>query len=392
MRIARLVVPRGSSMSAQPCSPPLSPDNAPSALNLFARARQGHWVRRGRPAQDEKQKGRVKSAIAELEFGINQGLTESMDAALRQGASLTDEGFEIMGPGLQMQAGLSALCLAAIRDSMSGAVLRVPCLIARGARLDQIDSRGLGVLDFATFEPLADYLECLGAAGHRSIRSEPLARAGHGDNASFRVPANKWDNGCAALTTRQWRLCLRPDIYNSFIRAGLVGAEFLGALHEARPARFAPRVCLLYPQRLLVDAMKSEDADAVRGLVACGGCDGPGDYLAGWLGDSVAGVNAVGYAAILDSAVGHARWLEVLSENGVDLRAPDYFGRSALHVTRCRKVIRFLLRSGVDPWAEDDNGNIACTNWPPDLRAEVQKRRLDSTLPAARIHRNAKRM
>lgn len=313
---------------------------------------------------------------------LQVGAPLAVDAALRLGADWSDDSFAWQG-----RTGLTPLAVAVLTDSKEGQVLMVPLIAHHGARLDLIDAQGRGLLDFATFSPLVNFLRERGAVGNVT---HALA-AGHAARCvSEALPLNA-GNAAIALQRCDWDAAIRPWLSRSLDLLGFVGPE---GDKPGLSASDSPGLeAWLYPQQELRHAM-TENPDAIgrmRRLVELGALDGNASFLV-VAGDRVEhSVTATGMAVVLDCARGTPSLAAVCSDSPLLARRADGLGRSPLHLATHPAVCAYLLEQGFEPDQLDNDGQRAVDVLPADCRALIEAHTLSRKLRSPFLARGSVR-
>ncbi|URX62063.1 ankyrin repeat domain-containing protein [Luteibacter anthropi] len=319
----------------------------------------------GRPCENGPDPTRV--AVDHLQTGAPL----AVDAALRLGADWSDDSFAWQG-----LTGLTPLAVAVLADSMEGQVLMVPLMAHHGASLDFVDNRGRGLLDFATFSPLVDFLRERGAVGNVT---HALA-AGHAARCVAEEPPVDVGNPAIALQRCEWSGAIRPWLSRTLDLLEFSGPE---SNEPGLPAPKNPSLeAWLYPQQELRHVMTEapNTIDRINRLIELGALDGNASFwvVAGELVEH--SVTATGMAVVLDCTRG-GPFLTALCSNSPMAHRADGLGRSPLHLATHPAVCAYLLEQGFSPDRPDNDGHLAVDVLPTDCRALIEAHTLSRNLP-----------
>lgn len=274
-------------------------------------------------------------------------------AAIRLGAPVDVQCFTDFTHGL---SALTAVGFAALCDSADGQVLLTPLVLSLGGRIDEIDSEGRRVTDFARFEPLHDLLVLLGAApagqgiprAPAGLTSTPLPP---GTSARTFPPSMPIPQADMAATVRPW---------------------LVEVLDELGFGKRGGPVALLYPQQEISHALDERDHAAIHRLIELGALEGHGGFHFSGEDRRLDGLNAWTLATALDCEEGTTELTALLLDSG-HFPTPDLHGRSMLHVATHPAVCHFLLERGLDPAAQDHEGRLPAEVLPAVARAVLER-------------------
>ncbi|MEX1826816.1 hypothetical protein [Luteibacter sp. CQ10] len=100
--------------------------------------------------------------------------------ALAWGASMDEENDAIEVIHDRIFCDLTAVSLAVLVDAATDSVLMTPLVLNHGGRIDQVDSRGRVLLDFASSEAVCTYLHQHGAPEPVALDADPPVAATDG--------------------------------------------------------------------------------------------------------------------------------------------------------------------------------------------------------------------
>ena len=337
-------------------------------------------------------------AFAVLNRDINGVLN-----ALGRGASMDEENDAIEVIHDRIFCDLTAVSLAVLVDAATDSVLMTPLVLNHGGRIDQVDSRGRVLLDFAGSEAVCTYL-------HRHGAPEPVALDADPPVASS-VRPDYVDDPLPPLMVPEslWRTVVNPKLVRAIDQAGYFRStagelDGSGALHDASGS--PPLVARFSAWQCLHDALVEKDAGRIARLVGMGAADTVPrhdyslDELDGEYGYT--GLTALGLAVLIDSGMppvvaDEVEWtvgtgrprLARLFDGAVPFTGPqDVHGNTLLHLARAPKVLNWLLQIGLDPDVTNRSNQRPVDVLPEELRVIVEKFSLASVLPTphAAIH------
>jgi len=316
--------------------------------------------------------------------------------ALARGASMDEENDAIEVINDRIFCDLTAVSLAVLIDGATDGLLMTPLVLNHGGRIDQVDSRGRGLLDFTTSEAVCTYLRQHGAP-------EPVA-----DDVDSPVAASVGpDDGDDPLPPLMvpeslWRMVVNPKLVRAMDGAGYFRSTDAGTDGNGlacpvigRPplvARFSAWQCLH-------DALIKKDIGRISKLVRMGAADTVPRYdysldeLEGECGYT--GLTALGLAVLIDSGVPpivpeDVEWtvgtgkqrLARLFDGAVPFMGPqDVHGNTLLHLARSPNVLDWLLQLGLDPDVTNGNDQRPVDVLPEELRVIVERFSLTRKLP-----------
>ncbi|MDF4024653.1 hypothetical protein P3W24_06740 [Luteibacter sp. PPL201] len=330
-------------------------------------------------------------AFAVLNRDINGVLN-----ALARGASMDEENDAIEVIHDRIFCDLTAVSLAVLVDAATDSLLMTPLVLNHGGRIDQVDSRGRVLLDFAGSEAVCTYL-------HQHGAPEPVARDDDPPVASSVRPDYGDDPLPPSMVPEaRWRTVVNPKLVRAMDQAGYFrptagGPDGSGAVHDASGS--PPLVARFSAWQCLHDALAEKSAGRIARLVGMGAADAVPRYdygldeLVGEYGYT--GLTALGLAVLIDSGMppviaDNVEWtvgigrprLARLFNDAVPFTGPqDVHGNTLLHLARSPEVLDWLLQLGLDPDVTNGNGQRPVDVLPEELRVVVERFSLASMLP-----------
>lgn len=318
--------------------------------------------------------------------------------ALCRGASTNEENDAIEVIHDRIFCDLTAVSLAVLIDAAADSLLMTPLVLSHGGRIDQVDSRGRVLLDFAGSEAVYAYLHQHGAPEPVARDDDPpvaaSVRPGYGDDP---LPPRM-------VPESQWRTVVNPKLVRAMDGAGYfrsVDGETEGDGGACPVSGHPPLVARFSAWHCLHDALVGKDAGRISRLIRMGGADNAPRYdhcldeLDGEYGFT--GLTALGLAVLIDSGVppiiaediewtvatGKPR-LARLFEGAVPFTgAQDVHGNTLLHLARSPSVLDWLLRSGLSADVANGNNQRPVDVLPDELRVIVERFSLNRMLPIA---------
>lgn len=328
-----------------------------------------------------------RNETASLGAALVRGDVAAVLRAVRGGADVTRECFCEPVPAGRKLPAINALCLAAALDSVHREVLRMPLVLQSGMDINHPASCGRRTLDFATFGPLAAYLERFGAKrGTQKVRIPRTVppRLQH----TRWLAEHEFQLSGGPLRSDQWQGCIDSRLLAALRTEDVAGAERL--CRDAGTGGRAPLVHLAWPCRLLDVAMRNGAIEQVRHLLSLEGMAWPAVHPGMSDGRFRCRMSVATLATSLDSMDGCPMLLQLVLDAGIDLSEPDGDGHTCYQVATHPDIQRFLVEAGVDPWKPGPDGRIPFDWFDSPARSLAERRRfgtLVGTTAGDRVHR-----
>lgn len=320
--------------------------------------------------------------------------------ALAWGASMDEENDAIEVIHDRIFCDLTAVSLAVLVDAATDSLLMTPLVLNHGRRIDQVDSRGRVLLDFASSEAVCTYLHKHGAPESVARDADPpIALSVRPDYGDDPLPP-------LMVPETLWRTVVNPKLVRAMDRAGYFrptagGQDGSGAVRDASGS--PPLVARFSAWQCLHDALVEKDAGRISKLIGMGAADTVPRYdysLVELDGEySYTGLTVLGLAVLIDSGmppvvpedvewtvgIGRPR-LARLFNGAVPFTGPqDVHGNTLLHLARSPKVLDWLIQLGLDPDVTNSNDQRPVDVLPGELRVIVERFSLTSMLPTPHV-------